>query len=269
MSVQGVSTLKEKSDYWLTDDGFAELTELAARARAEADATKPVDADDLRRWQCSEQAGAADRFEGALRAVQRERQADALAESLRSGPLPSELAAVVDRVGVRPPTRQSVENSVGGWTTETVIGSVVVTQPFECDQRYETAAWYTRHRVEPGVYDVTLSDHGMVTVAYDTTIVDERFPVLLCGVAIPGGRDAKPKVGKRGRHHAVSRTFELPSSYAPGVPAFGGALVLRRGVELHRDTVESSSRLAYTTRFTMPDDVEVLPDVYHPNRQRR
>lgn len=262
-------------DYWMTDAGHAELVTLVAEAKAAADASRTGvpegggrASDHLKWWNSAVRKEASD-AEGTLRSIEKARAEDTLAADIRASVFPETVTSALTTEAQRPPTRQSVEDSNGNWNTATVIGSVVVTEPFEGTQHYETAAWYTKHQIQPGTYEVRLDDRGMVRVGYDTVITDEFFPTLLGGVPLRGGQpDAKPNVGKAGSHHVSAYEFSLPGAYAPGLPQFGGALVLRRGVTVQRQPRTGVSGLLFLTKLKLPADVEVLPNIENEFRRR-
>lgn len=259
------------ADHWMTDAGHSELVILVAAA--DAARPGPAEAGSLTsghsKWWDSPVRKEASAAEGTLRSIEKARAEDTLAADIRASVFPETVTAALTTEAQRPPTRQSVEDSNGNWNAATVIGSVVVTEPFEGTQHYETAAWYTKHQIQPGTYEVRLDDRGIVRVGYDTVITDEYFPTLLGGVPLRGGQpDGKPNVGKPGNHHISAYEFSLPGAYAPGLPQFGGALVLRRGVTVQRRPCADSYGLSFLTKLDLPADVEVLPNVENESRRR-
>lgn len=201
-----------------------------------------------------------------LRAAQQYRAASeaaaAAAAAVADGLIGPTLAAALDEEPQRTPTVQPVQDRGGHWRqgVHPQVGVVAVDQAHTVvDAAGQVAAWNTTHEVRPGTYPLYLDDTGSLVWTFNTVVVDEHRPSLFAGVPFaPGPKDAVGKPGTLYRHCYV---FAAPQVYVPGVPFFGGQLVLRRGVHL---TVQPAGRpdgrWSVPARLTV-DDVERLPAV--------
>lgn len=80
-----------------------------------------------------------------------------------------------------------------------IVGTLTLTESREVAQHYETAAWETRIRVEPGTYPVVAygPDVDHVYVRFTGRIVACYMPALWAGNRIPGSKhDGSERVGQ-------------------------------------------------------------------------